>query len=199
MLLFAIGDPLPDDLLDKEVHTLEGRLPLRALLDTSRANLVVFLRHFGCIGCSMNLTELGPRFTELDRLGIQTVLIGNGSAQFLEPFIAHFNLDKAPVRVATDTSEGLESYAAAGMIRSFWRTVGPRSALDFARGLANGHTNRIKGDWWQMGGAIFIDVDARVRLVHRAISLGGHTSSVALVDEALRLYARRGLAAMEER
>ncbi|MCZ6626185.1 MAG: peroxiredoxin-like (seleno)protein, partial [Deltaproteobacteria bacterium] len=43
-----------------------------------RPTLLVFLRHFGCMGCSQHVNELSPRLLELYNLGMRTVFVGNG-------------------------------------------------------------------------------------------------------------------------
>ncbi len=187
------GEPVPGALASCEV--LDGAGAAHRL-DEAWARgpaVVVFLRHFGCIGCDAQVTELAPRLRELADLGINTMMVGNGAANFIEGFIARHALSDKPVSLFTDPS--LNSFRAAGLLRSWWRTAGPRALADIARALGRGHRGyERQGDTTQQGGALVVAADGRVALHHVNRSLGDHAAAADLVDAALALAAQKGAA-----
>ena len=59
---------------DATVLDSAGRaLRLGALLEGP--TLVIFLRHWGCVECSLLLTALGPRLEEIASLGVRVVMV----------------------------------------------------------------------------------------------------------------------------
>ena len=150
--------------------------------------MLVFLRHFACVGCAEEVTELAPRFAELERAGVRVVLVGNGNGPQLDGFIERFALGDKPVVVVTDPEQG--AYRAAGFGRSFWGTYGPRALVDWGRSVAKGHryTLRAEGDILQLGGVILVDGGGGVRLARASKRLGDHAPPSEIVDAALRLF-----------
>ena len=122
-------------------------------------------------------------------MGIRTVLIGNGPPASIEDFIERFLLVAKPVTVVTDPQ--LESFRAAGLVRSWWATIGPRALWDFARETGRGHLNRrVDGDARQQGGTLLVDNKGQLVWYHRNESMGGYPSTVDVVDAALRLVLK---------
>lgn len=151
--------------------------------------LLVFLRHFGCVGCSVNVAELGPRFLELGELGFRSVLVGHGSVSDMEAFILERRLDTMRAEVFTDPTR--EVYHRAGLARSVWGTFGPRGVWDYLSAVTRGHENLWGvGDWFQMGGTVLVNGEGVVEIFHRSESLGGHLRSVEVVERALRMAMR---------
>lgn len=180
------GERVPDRLASCTVLDRGGGpVPVSSLWEAGPA-LLVFLRHFGCIGCSEQVAGLAPRLTELAALGIRTVFIGNGEPRFIEHFIERFALSERKVEIYTNPD--LAAYRAAGLRRSAWATIGPRGIWDALRAFGQGHVNRLgEGDNFQQGGAILIDRDGTVAWHHSSRSLGGHAPAVEIVDAAMRL------------
>jgi peroxiredoxin len=148
--------------------------------------LLVLLRHFGCVGCAEQVTELAPRLDELARAGVRVVLVGNGTREQLTAFVERHALGGAAVEVVTDPS--LRAYEAMGLVRSAWATVGPRALYELARAMGEGHPHRpVEGDPTQQGGVILVDARGVVRFIHRNRSLGDHAAASDLVEAALRL------------
>ena len=189
-MTLTIGDVIPAaltscDVLDRD----DNRVTVGSLL-AGRATLVVFLRHFGCIGCSAQVTDLAPRLGELQRLGIRTLFIGNGAPDFIAHFIERFALSTAirneQVDILTDPT--LSVHRAAALSRSFWGAYGPLAIWDFIRLLGNGHVNRAtEGDNFQQGGALLVDAGGIIAWYHRSNRLAGHAPSVDVVDAAMQL------------
>ena len=184
------GEPVPKALALCTVLDREGREIELASLWANGPTLLVFLRHFGCLCLSAQMTELVPRLLELHRLGLQTVFIGNGAPHLIDTFIERFPLADKPVDIVTDPS--LASFRAAGLIRSFWATFGPKALWDAIRAIGAGHINRWgEGDNLQQGGILLVDAEGRVAWYYRNLSIGGHPPSVDIVDAAMRLVLKR--------
>ncbi len=158
-------------------------------LVAERPTLVVFLRHFGCIGCAEQVHEILPRLAELETIDVAVLLIGSGPPEHIEAFVERNDLRDKHAVVVTDPS--LAAFRAAGLRRSFWATYGPRAVVDFARALSRGHTPRpTDGDLFQQGGALLI-ADGRVAWQRINESLGDHADPSDAVEAALLAGARR--------
>jgi peroxiredoxin len=180
------GAPVPPSVADAVVLDATGASVRVGTLWARSARLLVLLRHFGCVGCSRQVTELAPHVGVLARARVRTALVGNGSPAQLAAFLERHALTGDAVDAFTDPSLAL--YAAVGLRRSVWSTVGPRGLLDMARALGAGHPHRsVEGDATQQGGTVLVDTGGIVRLVHVNRSLGDHASVPELLDAALRL------------
>ena len=111
-MTLVIGESLPPSLRTCEVTTSDGRTQTIESMVVERATVLLFVRHFGCIGCSENVGQLSPRFQELADLDTQVILIGCSPATYIEGFRERHNLLHSPALVCTDPS--LESHRAAG-------------------------------------------------------------------------------------
>jgi hypothetical protein len=162
--------------------------PLGSYLDGP--TLLVFLRHFGCIGCAAHVEELLPRLDELVAAGLQVVFVGNGAANFIDGFVDRFGLGDRPIVVVSDPT--LRAHHLAGLQRSWWGTLGPSALVDLIRlkfaGLSG---SALEGDAAQLGGLLLLDGRGDVVLQHRARSLGDHLPTSDVIDAALSLMARK--------
>ena len=186
MTTLRAGEPVPKDVGDAEVIDPSGqRVALRSFW-ADKPCLLVFLRHFGCIGCSEQLYELVPRMAEIERVGVRTVLVGNGTPLQRDGFVERHSLATAPALVMTDPS--LEAYRRFFFKRSVWATLGPRALVDAARAMSHGHPHKpVEGDGTQQGGVVLVDTRGVIRLYHASRSLGDHPPAADLVAAALRL------------
>jgi hypothetical protein len=183
-----IGAPVSPALAAARVLDDRGAPLLLAERWRERDAVIVFIRHFACIGCSEHLSELLPRVAELDALGAPVVIVGSGSALQLVAFVERNGLQSHPVTTYTDPT--LAAYTAAGFHRSKLGVLGPRAVWQLFRALGRGHTGGApEGDVYQQGGTLYIGASGDVLYYHRAASLGDHAPSVDLVELALR---RRG-------
>ena len=180
-----IGKVLPRELCDVEVIDRDGlRTRLEELL--RGPTLLVFLRHFGCVGCSMQVDALVPHLGDLAEIGVHTVLVGNGEPEHIAAFVARHRIEDRPVTIVTEPS--LAAYRAAGFERSLAATIGPRALWNELTAIARGYfPRRHEGDGLQQGGALLVD-DAR-RLVYLARSPAATVpvSVPELVDAAFKL------------
>jgi peroxiredoxin len=189
----AVGDSASSALADAPVICIDGESrPLGSWWADGPA-LVVFIRHFGCIGCSVHIHDLAPRLDELANLGLRTVIVGNGDKQNLATFVERNLLEDKPADIVTDPS--LASFEAAGLERSFLGTFGPRALYETLRAFGKGHLQRPwVGPVTQQAGTLLIDGEGRIAWLHRSRSLTGHAPAVEIVDQALALAmsSRRG-------
>jgi peroxiredoxin len=181
-----IGSPVPRALADARVVDASGAPVRVGALWAKGPCLLVLLRHFGCVGCAEQVTELAPRLDELARAGVSTVLVGNGSREQLGAFVERHALAGAPVDATTDPT--LAIYAALDLPRSAWATVGPRAIAETVRAMGAGHPlRRVQGDATQQGAVLLVDAEGVVRFFHANRSLGDHASASDVVEASLRL------------
>jgi peroxiredoxin len=191
MVGVTVGKRVPYDVSNARVLDASGAEVRVGSFWDRAACLLVLLRHFGCVGCAVQVRELAPRLFEMSRAGARVVLVGNGSVEQRAAFVARSAFEGAPALLVTDPS--LRLYGALGLVRSAWATLRPRSLFEEARALAKGHPYRTpEGDLMQQGGALLVDRAGVVRLFHRSRSVGGHPPASDLVDAVVRL-------ALEER
>jgi len=165
--LLELDQPLPNTLLDGEVKDDKGApRRLREYLGGA-STLLVFLRHFGCIGCSQQVDAIAPRLDDLVAAGLRIVLVGNGDPKYIPGFVERQRLTGYPVTVVTDPS--LCAHRAAGFGRSVWASIGPRALWSDVRAYCRGYFGSgAQGDLWQQGGILLVDADAK--LAFRAAS-----------------------------
>jgi peroxiredoxin len=184
------GEALAKGLAEAKLLAADGSARSFAELVAGRPTLVVFLRHFGCIGCAEQVHEILPRLGELDALGVAVLLIGSGPPGHIPAWVERNGLGDKPARVVSDPS--LTAYRAAGLGRSFWATYGPRAIADFVRALARGHRPRpTDGDLFQQGGAVLV-ADGTIVWAQTNRSLGDHADPSDAVEAALLVGASRG-------
>jgi len=150
--------------------------------------LLIFLRHWGCVECSLLMAALGPRLGELSTLGVAVVMVGVGSVEGLGDFLGRYRLEGADLRVVTDPT--LQTHRAAGLQRGLLQTLGPRARWAAVKGFLSGHVGAIgDGDLLQMGGAILLDGQGEIRWRHDNRRLGDVAPVTGLMDAVLRLRA----------
>lgn len=185
-----IGEPLPTEL---EAAVVIDRVGNGAPFGTHVRGspcFVSFLRHFGCVGCAEHIADVAPRLLELHELGLRTIFVGNGEPRYIDGFLARTGLEGSRARVVTDPT--LKVFVAAGLLRSKWRTYGPRAMAFAVRAWSHGIASRgLEGDHFQQGGALITSADGTVAYFHQNISLGDHPSANDIVDVALAMCALR--------
>lgn len=189
MSAVEIGSPVPDALADAEVLTREGQgISLGSLLE-GRPALLVFLRHFGCIGCTMQIAAIEPRLPEFSDLGMRTIVVGNGTAEFIDEFRQRHMLVDKQVTIVTDPS--LRAFEALALRRTFFSAWGFRPLLGAVLAKGRGLSGyRGPGDTYQQGGALVIDADGVVQYFHRNEHLSDQADTNDLVDAAMRVLYR---------
>jgi peroxiredoxin len=189
-----VGEPIARAFADSVVTDARGAEVRLSSFWEKGPSLFVLLRHFGCVGCAVQVAELAPRLDELARAGVRVVLVGNGTKEQLATFVERQALGGAAVEAVTDPS--LRAYRALGLARSVWATIGPRALYEIARAMGAGYPHRsVEGDHRQQGGAVLVDARGVVRFSHRNRSLGDHAAASDLVEAVLRLAIEQGSAA----
>ena len=184
------GERVPAELATAAVWDEQGREMELAAFWQERPALVVFLRHFGCPCGNAQVAELTPCLGELDRLGMRTVLVGNGAPNFIGGFKERFGLFDKEVELVTDPT--LRAFRAAGLRRSWWLAYGPQGLWDALMAIGRGHIGRFgQGDAFQQGGTLVVAVDGVVVLYHRNLTKGGHLPAVEIVETAMRFALQR--------
>jgi len=186
MSTLRIGTPVPRAIEEARVLDATGASVAVGTFWAKGPCLLVLLRHFGCVGCAEQMTELAPRLGDLAHAGVRTVLVGNGTPEQLAAFVERHAFQGAPVDVVTDPSLAL--YSALELRRSAWATIGPRALVDMARAMTAGIPHRpVEGDRTQQGGVLLVDGRGIVRFFHGNRSLGDHADTSDLVEAALLL------------
>ncbi|MCA9714859.1 MAG: redoxin domain-containing protein [Myxococcales bacterium] len=190
-----MGERLPDALLDAIVTDASGsRRPLRELA-LGQPTVIVFLRHFGCVGCSKHVATISPRLHELTALGARVLMVGNGEPQHIGDFVLRHGLADKGVTIVSDPER--TSYAAAGLRRAWLGTLGGRAIYSQLRALGDGYRqHRGDGDHAQQGGAVVVDGDGVVVYAHRSEYIADNADPGELVAAAMRVVGRRDAAAL---
>jgi len=185
----ATGQSVPTELAECVVLDVNGAShPLGEAWSDGPA-LVVFIRHFECVACSMNVTNLAPRIGELAELGVSPTLVGCGPHTAIDRFLEKFSLQpytQQGLRVWTDPT--LKTHRTAGLHRGLLRVIGLRALGNMLRGLASGHSQTgHAGDGAQQGGALMVDAEGVVTFLHRSERLGDFARAVDVVEAALAM------------
>ena len=172
-----------------EVVGVDGRTHSIGELISDRPSVLLFVRHFGCIGCSENVGLLAPRFGELDRLNVQVIMVGCGPAMFIDGFRERHHLLHSNAQVFTAPT--LSSHDAAGLRYGLMGGFGPKALWEMGRAFVNGHVSQgNQGDIRQHAGAVVVDGEGAVHLYHRNNTLGDHADGQAIVDAALAIWLK---------
>jgi peroxiredoxin len=192
-LVIAVGQPVPRLLAEASVVDRAGTAHVLETIWHGHDVVLVFVRHFACIGCAEHVTALRTRLDELALLGVEVAIVGSGTPDQLAGFIEREDLARPHVQCFTDHT--LASYRAAGLVRSRWGTFGPVALGQAARAYLHGHRNgKAQGDLHQQGGTLYITRGGTVALYHRAASLGDHAKLVDVVEIALAARAEEAAA-----
>ena len=124
------------------------------------------------------------RRAEIEAAGADLVFIGNGSIAHARKF-----REKHVPESDVYTDPGLTTYAALGFRRSVTATLGPSSAVAFARATLRGHRQTsVEGDPWQQGGLIVLAPGGALLHIQRFHDAGGRPD----VEAALGVLRRPG-------
>ncbi len=182
-----IKHKIPEILHQAKAELPEGQMIFLRDFWKEKPALLIYLRHFGCIGCSQHVNELIPRIHELKLLDINIVFIGNGNRLFIDHFLEKHGLKDKGVHVVTDTS--LESFKAAGLFRTWWGTLGPGSIINVLSAFGKGFTQTsIEGDLAQQGGILLIDSHSILRYYYQSKRIGDFPNTSLVMAAAYRLF-----------
>lgn len=147
-----VGDPIPDDLLDRVVMGVN--LSPGTLRDQlgSGTTLIVFLRHFGCMFCRETLADM-RKISEEDPRFPDTLFFYQGSATEGRAFLRRY---WPGLRAVAD--QRAEFYEGFGVERAgLVKALGPKVWRARSQAKAKGHENGERsGDIWRMPGAFLV-------------------------------------------
>jgi peroxiredoxin len=134
--------------------------------------ILVFLRHFACIGCRAHAVQVWNDREKYESSGGKIIFVGNGQPHFIEKFQEDLGITGAVI--LTDPS--LESFRAAGFRRGFFAVVQPKSVLNAAKLAVEGHRqtaySKEVGTHWQLGGVLVVNTHGKVLYQFLSESLG---------------------------
>lgn len=185
-----VGAHAPEALAAVQVADRSGvSVPLGTLW-AGRPTLILFLRHFGCIGCSEELAVLRPCLDACVEMKVGVVFVGCGSAPYIDGFVERQRLVDSGYEIYTDPS--LDAHRAAMLHYGRFRSLGPRGLFDYVRAYVAGHVNLDnEGDPRQQAGAIYLDRQGKIRFYHRNESLGDHPPAMELTQVIMQDMTRR--------
>jgi hypothetical protein len=131
------------------------------------------------------VAELRPHVAELTQIGVDLHVVGSGTPAQARSFQQHIHAEDISVVV----DERLVSFRAAGMKRSVFRTLHPKSWIHGVKSMIAHPQRRTAGDPWQLGGAMIVRPDGRVSYRFVSDSAGDHPAVPALLDEARKSVA----------
>jgi peroxiredoxin len=123
--------------------------------------------------CREQAVQLHGERKRIRAAGAELHLIGNGNRHFAKGFRKQFGIS-SPLWIDTE----LESYAALGLKRGFFATLGNPSTLrNAARALGAGfRQGRTQGDALQLGGVYVVRPGGAIAFEHRSQAAGDHPS-----------------------
>ena len=125
------------------------------------------------------------RRAEIEAAGARLVFVGNGSVAHARRF-----REKHVPESEVYTDPELAVYTALGFRRSVTATLGPSSAIAFARASLRGHRQTsIEGDAWQQGGLVVMAPGGELLHVQRFRDAGGR-ADVGAALQALGASSR---------
>ena len=169
-----------------EVLDLDGTPHRVDSLWAQRPVLLLFVRHFACLFCREQVTELKQHFAALDQAGVGVAIIGSGSPHFARGFVSELGLT-----VPVYSDEKRAAYAAASLARGFGTLVHPGAALALVRALfaCSKPSLAVKGDSQQQGGTFVVKPGGEVIFAYRSRYSGDHPKARELVAQALAAAA----------
>ena len=113
----------------------------------------------------------------------QVILIGNGSARYIDPFKKRFYLDDKSIKVFTDPS--LTIYKQMNLKKSIMGVIGFSGIFNFLKFMGKGlKQSGIEGNNSQQGGTLLIDDERNVRYFYSSQYLGDN-GNIAEVMKAV--------------
>jgi AhpC/TSA antioxidant enzyme len=144
----------------------------------SRAAVLVFVRHFGCVFCKRQVAEIAPFLQRIRHSGAELVVIGHGSVEEARAFRDE---QKLACPLLTDPSR--QSYCALEMRHGLSTVLSPRVLV---RGLkawrAGFRQTRFAGDPLQQGGVLIIAPGGAERFRFISHEAGDHPSPLRILS-----------------
>ena len=149
-----------------------------------RPVVLLFVRHFGCIFCKEQLGEAERHRDELEALGAELVVVGNGSVEQAAEFVTEVGTG---ARVLTDPNR--ESYCAVDMKRTMRSSMNLKTIAHGVRACRSGfRQTKVAGDPFQQGGIVVMSPGDHERYRYVSEEAGDHPPFEQVLD-TLRRYA----------
>ena len=172
-----------NNLADAVVQDPQGQEHRLGELWAGGPAVLVFLRHFGCLFCQVDMSQVCRAADSIGALGAKLCFIGNGTPKMALDFQQEHAL-KIPVFV----DPSLEAYRAAGLKRGLWKTLGLRPILRSFPALAAGfRPGRLQGDPWQQGGILVVGKEGQILYAYS----NQHSGDTPRIKEILDTLERR--------
>ena len=159
-----------EDLKDIEVLDLDGKPVRLGLLWVEHTVVLAFVRHFGCMLCREQVSELRTALPRLHRCGAELVIVGCGHPEHGVDFC---RTQGVTTPVFVDPQK--KAYEAAGLKRGIWSSIQPRAWVSSLRawraGMRQGPT---QGDPWQQGGVFVLRPGNVTAYAHVSGAAGDH-------------------------
>ena len=137
-----------------------------------------FVRHFGCIFCRAQASELDARADEIESRGGRLIIIGNGAAHFASAFA-----EDLKIRSTILIDEDRRSYREAGMRRGFVEVLSPKVPLNALRSYLDGHRQKaVQGDAFQLGGVLIIAPGNKIGYEYISETGGDHPDTQEVLN-----------------
>jgi len=148
--------------------------------------VVALMRHFGCIFCRQQATQLRDAYAEFQKRGIAVVAVGVGSVQDAADLKAWLKL---PFPVLADPEQA--AYRAYGLGRgSVTQLANPKVFAAGFKAMREGNKQvKATGDPKQLPGTFVVDQYGMVRHAHPATH-AGDLASVPSLLAAIDRYAK---------
>ncbi len=132
--------------------------------------VMTLTRHFGCLFCIEQVTAMCAVKSDLEALGAQLVIIGNGNPSHARDFMRRFDLSK---NVFTDPARIL--YQRLELIHGVRSTINWASTKHSRRAASEGFRQEaVQGDRWQQGGTFVIAPTGKILYEYRSVVAGDH-------------------------
>lgn len=146
----------------------------------SQSVVLVFLRHFGCIACRAQVSQIMKNKDTLEKNGSKIIFIGNGSASMISSFKEELKIPNA--LVFTDPT--MEIFDACGFNRGLKYLINAKTLLQgiqlYQDGFTQGVQTKKNGSHLQMGGIIALKPPGIVTY-HFASEFLGHFDDISNV------------------
>jgi peroxiredoxin len=148
-----------------------------------RPVVLALMRHFGCIFCKQQVSQLRTIVSAIHEAGAELVIVGSGSPQMASFFAEDYDITTPVLTDPTRAVYGLLEVRRPHRLAF----VDPRVFVSSLLALAQGHRQVFGaeselGDTTQLGGVFIVRPGGDVAWAHRSAFAGDHPSN----DEVLR-------------
>ena len=159
-----------EQLADKVVYDPAGKAVRLDSLWAERPRLLVFVRHFGCMMCRMQVADLQRHAQAIRSLGVEVALIGPGTPKQAAEFTRD---DQVDLPVYADPQRF--AFIAARLVRGVGAALSVRGWRTGLKALREGiWPSGLKGDPWQVGGMFLILPGGTLRWAYVSQFAGDH-------------------------